>query len=94
MLNAIPDTRQPHEVTGSFLTPNDIVGGDHADEIEVEEGKMAHEEIDLGERRQSLAYSGNSASTSSGEVPKRNSTVDMGKKSFYYFKKICFGILV
>jgi hypothetical protein len=84
----MPDTRNPTEVAKIFLAPNEIVGGDHQDEFEEQKGENIHEAIELDERRKSSIYSsGKSESTSSVEVPQRNSTVDMGKKEFLLFKK-------
>lgn len=85
MLNAIPDSRPGHEAIGSFLTPNDVIGGDHEDEMEEQEKGVTHEAIDLGERRKSSDYSGKSLSSSSVEVPPRNPTVDAGKRIFLIF---------
>lgn len=82
MLNAIPDTRSGLDFVGGYLTPNDIIGGDHADEVEERDKQSLHEAIDLGERRRSSIYSGRTDSSSSVEVPKRNSTVDAGKKKY------------
>jgi hypothetical protein len=84
MLNAIPNKPLSNEATGGYLTPNDIVGGNHIDEIEERDEPIGHEVIDLGERRQSSIYSGKTQSSSSGEVPKRNSTVDAGKIKFFF----------
>jgi hypothetical protein len=79
MLNAIPDTRHDSDLVGGFLAPNNVIGGDHADEVEEVDQETPHEAIDLGERRRSSIYSGKSGSLSSVEVPERNATVDMGK---------------
>jgi hypothetical protein len=85
MLNAIPDTRRPLDSIGGYLTPNDIIGGDHADEVEDRDKQSLHEAIDLGERRRSSVYSGQTDSSSSADLPKRNSTVDAGKKKILIF---------
>jgi hypothetical protein len=83
MLNSLPDTRKV-EFGSGFLKPNAVVGGDHEDEIEGVDHEMPHESIDMGERRKSSVYSGQSDSASSTEVPQRDPTVDMGKKDFIF----------
>jgi hypothetical protein len=78
MLNAIPDKRASLDLSAGFLKPNEVVGGDHEDEIEKLDGESRHESIDMDERRKSSVFSSKS-SLSSGEVPQRDVTVDMGK---------------
>lgn len=86
MLNAIPDSRPPEELIGGFLAPNDVIGGDHADETEDPEQLIGHESITLGERRKSSIYSGKSGSSSSSvDLPARNHVVGTGKRIFTFF---------
>jgi hypothetical protein len=90
MLNAIPEERLSARATGGFSTSNNIVRSDHEDEIEEQDEPIGHEAIDLGERRKPSIYSNKSGSSSSIEVPKRNSTVDAGKTNFHCFEKNIF----
>jgi hypothetical protein len=90
MLNAIPDKPLSNEATGVYLTRNDLVGGDYIDEIEEQDEPIGHEVIDLGERRKSSVYSGKSDSSSSVELPKRNSTVDAGKVKFFFLVQLLY----
>jgi hypothetical protein len=85
MLNTFPDTRGAEELAGGLLKPNKIVALDLDDAIEDQDNQMTHEAIDLDERRKSSVHSSKSDSMSSVEVPKRNATVDMGKKIFFNF---------
>ncbi len=85
MLNAIPDSRPPEELIGGFLAPNDVIGGDHADEIEEPEQPIGHESITLGERRKSSIYSGKSGSSSSVDLTARDPVVGTGKRIFIFF---------
>ncbi len=85
MLNAIPDTRNTNDMSEVFLAPNEELDSELRDETEIEEKLPAHEAIDLRDRRKSSIGSSKSGSSSSVEVSKRNSTVDMGKKNNNYF---------
>jgi hypothetical protein len=85
MLNAIPDTRNPDEMTGVFLAPKDEDNDDYRDGLDTDEKLASHETIDLDERRKSSITSSKSDSSSCIKTPKRNSTVDMGKK---FIKKV------
>ena len=82
----MPDKHLGNEQTGEFYASNDIFGGDRMDDIEGGGKSVGHEVIDLGERRKSSLYSGITESSSSVEVPKRNSTVDAGKTNLFVFR--------
>ncbi|CAF0821390.1 unnamed protein product [Rotaria sp. Silwood1] len=77
MLNNIPDTRNTQDKIRSFITPNEVVDLDDENEFESKDIPVSHESYDLGQRRKSSVYSAQSGSSSSVEVPRRNSTVDM-----------------
>jgi hypothetical protein len=85
MLNAIPDTRNTNDMSEVFLAPNEELNSELKDETEIEEKLSAHEAIDLRDRCKSSIGSSKSGSSSSVEISKRNSTVDMGKKINNYF---------
>ncbi|UJR21387.1 hypothetical protein I4U23_024478 [Adineta vaga] len=53
MLNAIPDTRNPEEMSEVFLAPKDEIDNERKDEIATEDKISIHETIDLNSRRPS-----------------------------------------
>jgi len=80
MLNSLPDTRRSFEEPSGFLTPNEIVGGDHFDELDNDDiSELKHEAITLSERRKASLLSSHTSSSSSVEIPQRDPTVDAGK---------------
>lgn len=84
MLNSLPDNRRSFEQSGTFLTPNEIIGGDHFDELEPNElARNRHETITLGERRKSSLLSAQTSSTSSVDVPQRDPTVDAVERPIF-----------
>ncbi|CAF1017940.1 unnamed protein product [Adineta steineri] len=79
MLNAIPDRRNVDDRSEVFLAPNEEIHSEQKDETETEEICAIHAIVDLGGRRKSsmsISKSDLSSSTST-ELPKINSAVDM-----------------
>ena len=74
MLNALPDTRNAHEITDVFLSPNEYVSVDNQDAAAADE----QEKIGLTEQRSSPVESSDSDPPFTVEVPDEKPKVETG----------------
>ena len=74
MLNALPDTRNAHEITDVFLSPNEYVATDNEDATVADEQEKVH----LTEQRSSPMESSDADPPFTVEVLHEKCTVETG----------------